>query len=154
MKRGYNEKLTSASYRCLFALVGILLFCRSDGTFESKRCYFTPLNSRRRLPKQPSLHLEKGIVASRNRHRYDEISLFRDDVITGFRNDGISGFRYFEMSLCRYYVIFLVPLHSGYPLQLQNSLPELMPFFAMRLIMGLPQTGQVGALACTLCSLR
>ena len=45
-------------------------------------------------------------------------------------------------------------MHSGYPLQLQNSLPELMPFFATRLIIGFPQTGHVGASACALYSFR
>jgi len=100
------------------------------------------------------------------------ITLFRYNVIStlraGCRHSVISLSRYYDMraglSLFRHLVItlfrhrhpvtFLVPLHSGYPLQLQNSLPELTPFFATRLIIGFPQTGQLGAPACTLCPLR
>ena len=39
----------------------------------------------------------------------------------------------------------LVPLHSGYPIQLQNALPALRPFFATIFRIGLPHTGQFGA---------
>lgn len=48
----------------------------------------------------------------------------------------------------------LDPLHSGYPEQLQNSLPAFTPFLAIRLIIGLPHLGQVGALDWMLCSAR
>jgi len=45
------------------------------------------------------------------------------------------------------YSAFLVPLHSGYDEQLQNSLPELMPFLATRFIIGFPHFGHNGASA-------
>lgn len=49
---------------------------------------------------------------------------------------------------CWCYSAFLVPLHSGNDEQLQNSLPELMPFFATRFIIGLPHLGHKGASDC------
>ena len=52
------------------------------------------------------------------------------------------------------YLTFLVPWHSGYAEQLQNSLPEFIPFFAIRLIMGLPHNGQEGESACRFSSVR
>ena len=82
---------------------------------------------------------------------------FRDFGISTFRDIDISTSRDFESSTSRNlesYPMFLVPLHCGYPLQLQNSRPELMPFLATRRIMGLPQSGHVGASASTLFCVR
>jgi len=39
----------------------------------------------------------------------------------------------------------LVPLHSGYPVQPQNSFPAFLPVAALRIVIGLPQLGQAGA---------
>ena len=71
----------------------------------------------------------------------------------------VSNFRYFEVSMIRGfddsrfrgYLMFSVPLQLGKALQLQNSLPELTPFWATRLIMGFPHNGHTGALVWTLC---
>ncbi len=64
----------------------------------------------------------------------------------------ISTFRNIDISKNKNHPNFLVPLHSGNPLQLQNSLPALTPFFATRFIIGLPHFGQAGASLWTLCS--
>lgn len=64
----------------------------------------------------------------------------------------ISTFRNIDISKNKNQPNFLVPLHSGNPLQLQNSLPALTPFFATRFIIGLPHFGQVGASLWMLCS--
>ena len=50
--------------------------------------------------------------------------------------------------------IFLIPLQSGYPLQLQNSFPALRPLLATRLSIGLPHFGHFGASALMLCAVR
>ena len=50
----------------------------------------------------------------------------------------------YTKTFLHYFSAFLVPLHSGYDEQLQNSLPELMPFLAMRFIIGFPHFGHNG----------
>lgn len=75
--------------------------------------------------------------------------------ITSPRYNEITILRYYAITTSHHhYTIFLVPLHSGYAEQLQNSLPLFMPFLAIRLIIGLPQRGHAGAPSSTLCSAR
>lgn len=65
--------------------------------------------------------------------------LFHNKPIKDARNNVITKQRHLLFHT------FRVPLQSGYPEQLQNSFPELMPLRAIRLIIGFPQTGHAGA---------
>ncbi len=54
----------------------------------------------------------------------------------------------FDYLVSFYSSISRTALHSGYPIQPQNSLPAFFPLLAWRRFIGLPQSGQAGADSC------